>query len=968
MHSFARARYHVGVTAAGHIPTVGGPVLRTWPGIGHFWAKVSTFPGVTRRPRMARMSGEPSAMAPGTGAHSAPWWSVLRALRDARSITREGWAARLGYGARTVQRWENGDSIPDERAETAILALCHELGLYRSYTAGPLAGHTLTPELVRDLLTGARLSGGTMQPLPTRSPHEQPAASPTAPSASAPEQPISNPPGNLPAPPSRLIGREQEQAALIRRLAATRLVTLTGPGGVGKTRLALQLAVALRDGAALDSGARWPDGIWLLELAALTEGALLPAAVQAAMTLPRTAEDPSAAGLAVHLAGKRLLLVLDNCEHLIDACAELAALLLTRCPGVSLLATSREPLNTPGEAVIAVPPLAQADAVDLFTQRAQAAHAGFAAEGPTLTTVSAICARLDGIPLAIELAAARVRHLSLDEMLARMDQMLGLLTGGARTALPRQQTLRAAITWSYELLSADERRWFTGLAAFTGSFPLAAALAACGNSDTSEGEAMDTLGSLVDKSLVLRDEAAGESRYQLLEPLRQYAVERLNEAVDAEAIRKRHGYWYLALAQQARPKLTGTSQSEWLTRLDRDLPNLRLALDWAGREDQEVGLRIAAALGPYWLVRGHLREGHARLVELLARDTTAPSDPAVRAAALQEAAVLARRLGDMAAAETMGEAGLALWRELEDRRGVAAATGQLAILARYRGDYQRARELHEEGLVARRALGDRQGIAAALTNLGVVAHAAGEYEEACHSFSEGLALFRELDDARGIAVSLNNLGEALLHRGVLQEAERLGREALQRGQTLGDRTVIAAALHVLAETAGEQGRMEEARGLAEQGLREARELSFALGITEALVLLGRLARDLDDQPQAWTAYTEALRFGRDGDDKAGIARCLDGIAALLADAGRHTEAVRLWAAAVTLRTTAHIPRTPPETRHYQPCETAARATLGETAFTRAWEAGATLSAATAVQQALAAAATQDSRHDQDTQN
>ncbi|CAG1771967.1 partial Putative HTH-type transcriptional regulator, partial [uncultured bacterium] len=420
-------------------------------------------------------------------------------------------------------------------------------------------------------------------------------------------------PNNLPLQLSRFIGREQAIDDIKRTVWSTRLLTLTGPGGCGKTRLALTVAEQLLDA--------FQDGVWFVELAALSDAALMPRTIMSALDMREQAGHTLTAALIEQLRPRELLLVLDNCEHLIDGCADLAQVLLQHCPDLKILATSSEALNITGEIARPVPPLSMIDpqqiantaalqtseAARLFLDRAVAAQADFAASDRTSPAIAQICYRLDGLPLAIELAAARVKVLAVDQIAARLDDRFTLLSFGERTAPDRHQTLRAMIDWSYGLLAQLEKTLFRRLAVFAGGWTLEAAQAVCGSDDLDPQVMLDVLTRLIDKSLVQVRKRNGETRFSMLETIRQYANEKLLEANELEGIRHRHLDCFVKLAEESEPRLQGPEQARWIDRLDTENGNLRAALEWSLTDgDVKAGLRLAVGLGQCWFMRGHL--------------------------------------------------------------------------------------------------------------------------------------------------------------------------------------------------------------------------------------------------------------------------------------------------------------------------------------------------------------------------
>ncbi len=613
---------------------------------------------------------------------------------------------------------------------------------------------------------------------------------------------------NLPLQLTSFIGRDKELAEVKALVDKTKLLTLTGSAGCGKTRLALQVAADLLD--------EFPDGVWLVELAPLAEAGLVSHTVAQALGIREESGKSPAETLADHLKARRLLLVMDNCEHLLDDCAKLADATLRNCPRVRILATSREALGIAGELTCRVPSLSLPDpkrdttpeslshyeAVRLFMDRARSHQPHFAITSENAPAVASICHRLDGIPLAIELAAARIQAMSVEQVEHRLDQRFRLLTGGSRTALPRQQTLRSLIDWSYDLLTDAEKALLCRISVFMGGWTLEAAEGVCAGDGVEEWEVLDLLASLVAKSLVVYDESAAavsasiDGRYRLLETIRQYARDRLMETGAGEAVRGRHLDWFMALAERAQPELFGPEQRVWLDRLEREHDNLRAALTWvAAQEHGATGLRLGAALWRFWSVRGFLTEGSERLREILSHPRA--SAPTVeRAGALDGAGLLAMNCGDFTAASALFEEALSIGRELEDGQVIAMACNSLGDARRWLNDIPAARPLYEEALRCGREVNDRWNIAYALTALGILAAGQGDEAEAWFRLEEGLAIKRALGDKRSIAYSLGHLA-ALALEDNRDKARSLREESLRISQELGDKRGIAWALNGL---------------------------------------------------------------------------------------------------------------------------------------------------------------------------
>lgn len=618
----------------------------------------------------------------------------------------------------------------------------------------------------------------------------------------------SRPRSNLPDLLTSFVGRGQELQELTRLLDEYRLLTLTGSGGVGKSRLALRLAATVMND--------YRDGEWLVELAALSDPTLVPQTVGAVLGLKDPRDMSATERLTAFLQSRRTLLMLDNVEHVISACADLADAVLRQCPDVKLLVTSRERLGLSGEFAYRVPSLslpladdratarglAECESVALFGERVRLHRPQFAVTDKNAAAVASICRRLDGIPLAIELAAARVRALSVEEVDKRLKQGFSLLTGGSRTALPRQQTLRAAIDWSYNLLSDPEKVLLCRVSIFAGGWTLKAAEQVCADDTVPAAAVVDLLTSLMDKSLVVAEERSGTTRYRLLETVRQYARDLLLEHGGEGQWRNRHLAYFLALAREVEPLLKGAEVESGLNALQADHDNLRLALDWAesASGDAISGLRIAAAIWWFWNVRGYLREGRQRLSRLLAAvpDTEALDD---RAKALRGAGALARVQADYDAAEALQRQSLAIRRRLGDQRGIAMTLGSLGTIAEQRGDYETARALQEESLAIQRGLGDRASAAMMLSNVGEVYLRQRDYGTARLRLEEALAIYKELGNQWGMAQCFNNLGRLATVEGQYESALGLLKQALLIVRDLHDLASITFSLQAVGHLA-----------------------------------------------------------------------------------------------------------------------------------------------------------------------
>src|SRR5579862_435296 len=667
--------------------------------------------------------------------------------------------------------------------------------------------------------SGKRVAKGRVRRQPTRSTRQKSSAGSSLPARFP----------NLPTQLTTFIGRQQESAEIKRLLGTTRLLTLTGSGGCGKTRLALQVV------AEVVGDHR--DGVWLAEFAPLGDPILVPKAVASALSVPEQRGRAVTETLVDVLRSKALLLVLDNCEHLLEACRDLTVELLRMCPQVRILATSREGLGIPGEILWRVPSLSVPqdvrhlppaeelvlyDAVRLFADRTTATAPRFAVSAENAAAVTRICQRLDGIPLAIELAAARMKVLTVEQIASRLDDRFQLLTGGSQTVLPRHQTLRAAIDWSHNLLSEAERTLFRRLSVFAGGWTVEAAESICSGGGLEIGQILDVLTSLVDNSLVLVATQGGEARYRLLETMRQFAHDQLVTADEESDVRIRHEDWYLNFAERTARELSGPRSGRLVELFETEHDNLRSALEWTRvqRNGAEARLRLVGALYGFWYRAGHWREASEWLASALA-GSDAASLP-LRTKAFTAAAQFAWRLGDHRRAARLGEQGLVLCRQLGDKEASAWLLTYISVAAMHQGDYDHATALCEEALGIGRELGDKNIISMQLAHLGIVARHVGEYERAATLQTESLAIAREQHDSASIAFVLRNLGKLALRQKDPQRASIYRSESLVLSNESSDKWLSEEALAGLAAVslaAGDYRRSARLMAAAER-LRE----------------------------------------------------------------------------------------------------------------------------------------------------
>jgi predicted ATPase/class 3 adenylate cyclase/Tfp pilus assembly protein PilF len=768
---------------------------------------------------------------------------------------------------------------------------------------------------------------------------------------------------HLPSEATSFIGRESAVGQVRERLAAegTRLLTLTGPGGTGKTRLALRAATELADS--------YPDGVWFVHLAPVAQPDLVPAAIASALGVRETPGESIEATLRGYLQPKEMLLVLDNFEHVIEAAPRIASL-LANAPGLRVLATSRAPLRISGEQEFAVPPLdlppdggpisleevQLSEAVRLFVERARAVRPDFHLTADNVAAVVAICRRLDGLPLAIELAAARTRLLPPEAIVARLDSRLTLLTGGARDLPERQQTLRAAIAWSYDLLEPEEQALFRRLAVFAGGWTLEEAEAIGAAEPALAIPIIDGLEILGDNSLVrqledLRHTRAYDPRFTMLQTIRAFALEQLAESGEEEKVRAAHAAVFSQLAGDAGPHLTGRDSVLWLDRLDADHDNFRAALSWfQERNDARQAVAMAAALWRFWWLRGHFTEGRGQLDTLLALPTDG-LDWRTRAVALDGAGVLAETQGDYARAEELHRNALALSREHNDAIGIARSLGNLGVIAFDRGDIEHAVTLLSESLVLAQDAADHQLIATALNDLGRVAHFRADYAQAEQHFRKSLGLRRQFAGESEIARSLHNLGVLALDRGDHAQARRLFEESLELQRAAGDTWGAAGAFSGLAEAMRGQGDLAGAVPLLEQSVRTFQEAGDARSTGWALLNLADIETVSGDRDQAPHHYREALSRFQGVEFRPGIIHSLAGLGRLLVREERYEGAAIALGAAVSLSEGGDpaAPRDP----EFDAAIATARDALGALAFAAAWETGAQLSPLAAIDRALA---------------
>ena len=692
-------------------------------------------------------------------------------------------------------------------------------------------------------------------------------------------------PHNLPLPITSFVGRESDVAhlrgLLLGAASGPRLLTLHGPGGIGKTRLALQVArsIAANDEASPDGASRFADGLWLVDLSALDDERLVTSAVAAALGAWESPYITASSTLVETIGERHMLVVIDNCDHLIDACAQLADALLRVCPNLRILATSREALGIQGESVWPVSPLPVAPsspAVRLFTERAAAVRPDFVLDDATAGTVAAICRQLDGVPLAIELAAARVAAFDVHTIGARLADRFQFLTSGNRVGPARHRTLAGLVQWSYDLLSPDEQRLFAQVAVFVGGWDVAAAEAVAAAEPVDGPRVVELLARLVEKSLVVRNaDNTGYGRYHLLETLHEFASRRLADSGDAATLRDRHAHFYLARVERIQQRVEGSEQAAQLDALERDLDNIRTAITRCIQVDDASSVfRTAWALAVLAWQRGYLKEVDAIFTALLALPSasTAPSD--LRAMAMVSAGYVAFYRGQLERAHALVEDGLQMLRGLERRHETGQALVWLGLVVDGEGDTRRARTLFVDALAIFRELGDEFWVARAATNLGRCLRRLGDFSAAIPFLEEALGIRRRLDDQRGVANTLHHLADGLEGIGDHAAARATAQEALTIAQSVGDRFVTVRALIGLGRTSYVLDDVQAADVFLTEAMAVSRRDGFGHELAEVAVLLARIARDRDDVSRARHLAADALQLAQRDTRQPEAARAL----------------------------------------------------------------------------------------------
>ena len=794
-------------------------------------------------------------------------------------------------------------------------------------------------------------------------------AHPALPQEFPPLNSLGHLPTNLPTQLTSFIGREKEIAEVIGRLSSSRLLTLTGSGGCGKTRLSLQVAEEVLE--------RYADGVWLVELAGLTDSDLLSQTVAEALKIREKPGEPISKTLITALADKHLLLVLDNCEHLLESSAQLVDSILKSCLKVSVLASSREAMGLAGETAYRVPSMSAPppealsgpsrgaeglsarerlqdyESIRLFCERAVSVKTDFVVTHQNAAALVSVCHQLDGMPLAIELAAARVRALPVEEISVRLDRRFHLLKGGSRTALPRHQTLRSLIDWSYDLLTEPERILLERVSVFEGGFQLAAAEKICAGDTIEEIDVLDLVTSLVDKSLLVYVERHGRARYRLLETVRQYATDRAEERGGLEKVLRNRRDYFLALAQEADNKFYGPEQVAWTQRLDAEHDNMRAALKWSLAEDADTqdSLLLCGALQNFWMMRGYVAEAR-EWCRLALSIPGSQERTQARGRVFNGAGQYARAQGDYPSAWTFLKEGLEIRREIGDRNYIGSPLHNMGLLAYEQGDYALARTYWDESAALFREIKQWPFLADSLNCLGMMANGLGEYTGAIGYLKEALNIYREYEEQVGIGAALHNLGDVATSQGDYAVAQAYYEESAALFRELGHRDFLANSLFGLGIVATRLGDYPAAWAYLTECLTISREIGNRKSAASALLAKASISQAQRDYLQERAYLEESLALAQEIGTRTSIIDGLHAMASLSARTSNPTRAAILWGASERLREETGFAFSVAMRDQYEKDVADARRGVAEQAFENAWTDGRGMTQAEAVTYAL----------------
>ncbi|MEZ4865838.1 MAG: tetratricopeptide repeat protein [Caldilineaceae bacterium] len=772
-------------------------------------------------------------------------------------------------------------------------------------------------------------------------------------------QAIVPPNHNLPVQWTNFVGRKHELSEIKQLLARTHLLSLTGPPGCGKTRLALEVARLVQDDYA--------DGVWLIQMDPVQDPDLIPQVIATALGVREEKGHSLHDTVLNHLQSRQLLLLLDNCEHLVERCAELVTTLLQSCQNLYIIATTRQALNLNGEQLYPVPPLglpnlsqfsvldelSQIEAVQLFIERAQKVRPQFELTTENASAIAEICTQLDGLPLALELAAARVKIFSPGNILQRLEHRFNLLQQRAANRLERHQKLESAIALSYELLEENERQIFRQLSVFVGGFTIAAAATVCHFEDVTTDEIENYIISLCDKSLLQQVSLLDEEPYfTQFASIRDYGWQAMKEHDETIDTQRRHANYYLALAEKAEPELIGPKQAEWLNRLERAHDNLRAVLRWC-KVAQEIrsGLRICGALWRFWQIRGYCTEGSEWLSILL--NLAPPEHSRVYAKALKSAGSLVWAQGDYLRARAYYDHSLTIYQALDDQQGSASVLNNLGVVAHEQSDFAAARIFLEKSITLKEQLKQQHSLAPSFNNLGIIAYMQGDYNRAHQYCEKSLALHKQLGNQLGVADSLENLGIIARERGNYSDAVAYHKENLKIYERFGDKQNIAVALYNLGIVAYLQTDYETARAHLQESLNLRLDLGDRQGAAWSFLGLGHVAQALEDYEVALSYYQKSLTILKELQDKLGIVHTFEAFICLAAAQAKPQRAILVAGAAAKLRSEIAAPPHPTDKVRLERWLTIARQALSTGEAAQLFDKGAIMTIDQIAQEVLA---------------